>query len=108
MASDSKYASCSVAGDGILYIEGSKKTEKFKIIDMSAVVVRIQTPLILKEGQGLRLKIRLIGGVIDVHLNVNGKVSRVIDNGYEIKFMGLSDNERQEIDELMKNTCNIE
>ena len=107
MASDGKYANCKVAGDGKLSIEGSSKSNKFKIMDMSAAGVRIGTDTDLCEGMAVKLKIRLIGNIVDVFMNVNGKISKSIENGYEIEFTDLPDDEKNEIDQLMRNACNI-
>lgn len=107
MGYDRKYASCSVAGDGKLTVASSEKVEKFKIINMSAAEINIETSAEIPEGMSVKLKIRLIGGVIDAHLDVNGKVLRKIEKGYEISFFDLSDSDREEIDELMRDTCNI-
>lgn len=103
-----KYASCNVAGDGKLYTENNNKAEKFKIIDMSAAGIRLETPAVLQEDIEVKLKIRLIGGPVDAHMDINGKVKRRLEKGYEIEFVDLSDFDREEIDELMRNTCNIE
>lgn len=108
MLSTGKYASCNVAGDGKLFIEGNNKAEKFKIIDMSAVGIRLETTATLPENTAVKLKIRLFGGVVDANMDVNGKVARAIEKGYELEFTDLSDGEKEEIDELMRNTCNIE
>ncbi len=108
MLSTGKYASCNVAGDGKLFIEGNNKVEKFKIIDMSAAGIRLETTAALPENTAVKLKIRLLGGVVDANMDVNGKVARAIEKGYELEFTDLSDGEKEEIDELMRNTCNIE
>lgn len=108
MKSDMKYVSCAVAGDGKLNVEGSKKVERFKIVDMSATGTNIEISAEILEGTAVRLKIRLIGVLIDAHIDVNGKVVKRIENGYNIEFVDLSDSKREEIDELMRNTCNID
>lgn len=107
MASTGKYASCNIAGDGKLFVEGSNKPEKFKIIDMSAAGVRLETAATLQESTPVMLKIRLIGGIVDAFIDINGKVAKTIEKGYEVEFTNLSDSEKEEIDELMRNTCNI-
>lgn len=106
--STGKYASCSIAGDGKLYTENNNKMEKFKIIDMSAEGIRLETQAVLQEITGVELKIRLIGGPLDAYMDISGKVKRRLEKGYEIEFVGLSENAREEIDELMRTTCNIE
>ena len=102
-----KYANCSVAGDGKLYIKDSNKPEKFKIIDMSAAKIKLETSVVLQEDTGVRLKIKLIGGAIDAHIDINGKVKKQLEKGYEIEFVDLLDSELEEIDELMRSTCNV-
>jgi len=102
-----KYASCNVAGDGKLYTKGNNKADEFKIIDMSAKAIRLETSAVLQVDMGVKLKIRLIGGPIDAYIDINGKVKTQLEKGYEIVFVDLSDDDREEIDELMRNTCNI-
>ena len=103
-----KYASCNVSGDGKLYIKGIKNADKFKIIDMSAEGMRIQTSAELNEHMSIKLKIRLKGSPIDAYMDVNGKVKGKLENGFEIEFLDLLDSDKDDIDELMRNTCNIE
>lgn len=108
MMVDVKYASCNITGDGKLNIEGSMKVEKFKIVDMSASGINIETSAEIPKGMVVRLKIRLPGVIVDAHIDVNGKVTKRIENSYNIEFVGLSDSNREEIDELMRSTCNID
>ena len=108
MMADVKYASCNIAGEGKLYVQGSNRVEKFKIVDMSAAEINIETLAKVLEGTAVRLKIRLIGVIVDAHIDVNGKVVKRIENGYSIEFVGLSDSNREEIDELMRSSCNID
>ena len=103
-----KYASCNVSGDGKLYIENNKNADKFKIIDMSAEGIRIETLAELKEQMNIKLKIRLKGSPIDAYMDVKGKVKGKLENGFEIEFLDLLDSDKEDIDELMRNTCSIE
>lgn len=104
---DRKYANCNIAGDGKLYIEGNGEAIKFKIIDMSASGVNIGTKAGLLEGGSVKLKIRLRAGAVDAYIDLDGKVSEANDKGYNIEFVGLSEDTKDEIDELMRNTCDI-
>lgn len=75
---------------------------------------RLWVIIIIKEMEkelhdtAVKLKIRLFGGVVDANMDLNGKVAKAIEKGYELEFIALSDSEKEEIDELMRNTCNIE
>ncbi len=103
-----KHASCNVAGDGKLYKESNKNAEKFNIIDMSAEGIRIETSAELNNEMNIKLKIRLKGSPIDAYMDVNGVVIGKLENGFEIEFLDLLDSDKDDIDELMRNTCNIE
>ncbi|MDF2985787.1 MAG: hypothetical protein K0R50_1297 [Eubacterium sp.] len=102
-----KYASCNVTGDGKLYTD-TNVADNFKIIDMSAEAMRLETPAALHANMRVKLKIRLKGIPVDVHLDINGIVKSQLYKGFEIEFHDLSDFDREEIDELMRSTCNIE
>jgi hypothetical protein len=103
-----KYAICNVSGDGKLYTESNNNADNFKIIDMSAEGIRIETSAELHEQMVIKLKIRLKGSPIDAHIDVNGKVKGKLEKGFEIEFLDLLDSDRDDIDELMRNACNIE
>lgn len=103
-----KYAICNVSGDGKLYTESINSADKFKIIDMSAEGIRIETAADLQQQMMVKLKIRLKGSPIDAHIGVNGIVKGRLEKGFEIEFLDLLDSDRDYIDELMRNTCNIE
>jgi hypothetical protein len=103
-----KYTSCTIAGDGKLYTQSNNKSEKFKIIDMSAARIILETSAVLQEAIEVKLKIRLTGGPVEAHIDISGKIKSRFEKSYEIEFINLSDSAREEIDELMKNTCNIE
>ncbi len=103
-----KYAICNVSGDGKLYIENNKNADKFKIIDMSAEGIRIETSAELKEQMNIKLKIRLKGSPIDAYMDIKGIVKEKLEKGFEIEFLDLLDSDKEDIDELMRNTCSIE
>lgn len=103
-----KYVSCNVSGDGKLYIESNKNADKFKIIDMSAESIRVETSAELHEEMNIKLKIRLKGSPIDAYMDVKGRVKGKLENGFEIEFLDLLDSDKDDLDELMRNTCNID
>lgn len=103
-----RYASCTIDGEGILYTENNKFEEKFLIIDMTAIGIMLETSAILQENTKVKLKIWLMGSPVEVHIDLVGRVISKIKKGYEIEFLDLSSYDREEIDELMKSTCNIE
>lgn len=102
-----KYAICNVAGDGKLFNKNNFHIDKFRIIDMSAGAVRLETPAILIPGNEVKLKMRLKSNPIEVHLEIQGIVTAEIYKGYEIQFLNLPEGVIKEIDELMRETCNI-
>lgn len=112
MQEGSKYPSCNVAGGGKLFIKPSGKEETFKIIDMSAAVIRVDTDAELEEGVTVGLKIKLNSLVFDVNIDASGRVIKRTQKEkgceYSIEFTELSERDREEIDELMRSTCNLE
>lgn len=103
-----KYAICNIAGDGKLLSKSNFHIDKFKIIDMSASGIRIETSAVLIHGDEVKLKIRLKSSPIEAHLEIEGVVTMELYKGYEIEFLNLSEDVIKEIDELMRETCNIE
>jgi hypothetical protein len=107
MVAESKYASCGVSGKGKLVAAGHEKSEKFRIIDMSASEINIETMADIPEGMPVKLRIQLNGMLVDVHMDVRGTVTGRIDNGYRIELIDLPESDREEIDEMMRSACNI-
>jgi len=97
-----KYTSCDVAGSGKLNNDVS-----FKIMDLSAERVRIKTEAPLAINSNVSLDIMLDSGLFQIEIKAKGKVSKKIDNGYEVIFADLPEKDRTEIDELMKSSCNM-
>jgi len=102
-----RYANCNVAGEGILYTGNYEVEEKFLIIDMTVVGIMLETSATLKENTKVKLKIWLMGSPVEVNIDLVGRVISKIKKGYEIEFLDLSSYDREEINELMRSTCNI-
>lgn len=97
-----KYPLCEVIGSGKL-----NKDVSFKIIELSAEKVRIKTDAPIKINSSVSLDMSLDAGPVQIKIISNGNVSDKIDGGYEILLTDISDEDRNEINELMKSTCDI-
>lgn len=104
---DKQYVTCNIAGEGKLFVEGNKAAAKFKIIDMSAEGINLTTKTRLLEGEAAKLKIRLSAGVVSAFIDLNGRVAKTFENGCYIEFVGLSEATKEEIDELMRDSCDM-
>jgi hypothetical protein len=94
--------SCNVIGRGKL-----NKDVSFKIIELSAEKVRIETDAPIEMKSSVSLNMVLDAGLVQIKINANGRVLKKIEKGYEIILTDISDADRNEISELMKSTCDI-
>ena len=97
------YPSCNIIGNGKLNNDVS-----FKIIDLSAERIRIKTDAPIKIKHNVNLAVSLDAGLFEITIKSKGFVSQKVPEGYEIKFTDISDIDRNEINELMKSSCNID
>jgi hypothetical protein len=100
--SKTKYLSCDVQGKGTL-----NNDLHFRIIELSAEHIRIRTDAPIKIDSQVHLDFSLDGGLFVIKVSCNGIVSRVVENGYQIDFTDIADNDKIEINELMKSSCDI-
>ena len=100
--SANKYPSCNVKGQGTL-----NKDLAFDIIDLSAERIRIKTQAPVQMKSKVRLDVSLDGGLFIIRIKSNGIVSKKIEKGYEIIFTDILNQDRTEINELMKSSCGI-
>ncbi len=100
---------CKVKGWGEIFTENKSKGVHFSIIEMSADDIRILSTDELENNANVRMKIHLPSFLFQVNIKVVGKIysKTKVDNGfiYDLKFVGLPDNDRKEIDELVKSAC---
>jgi len=95
------YQSCNIVGSGKIFIKDIKKAEKFKIVEMSAEKIKIETDSQLELDTIVHLKIILNSILFNIYIDAKGKV---IEKNI-IEFMGLSDKVKKEIDEIIGNAC---
>ncbi|WP_298840866.1 hypothetical protein [Clostridium sp.] len=106
---NNKYPSCEIAGGGKVFLKDTKNGEKFKIIRMSAENIEIKTSMQLEVGTLVDLKIILNSILFEMDINAKGKVVGKLEptEKYRIQFIDLSDKAKKEIDEIMRNACDI-
>lgn len=106
--SNDKYTSCDVLGGGKIFLKDAKKGEKFKIVEMSAEVIKIKTSMQLEVDNLVDLKIRLNSLLFEIDIDSVGKVVEKLEptDIYTVEFIKLSDKAKREIDEIMRNACN--
>lgn len=106
---NNKYTSCDVVGGGKVFLKDSDNGGKFKIIEMSAVEIKINTSIELELDTIVDLKIVLNSILFDIDLDVTGKVVEKLESSekYRIEFIELSDKVKEEIDDIMRSACNL-
>ena len=111
MEAKSKYPSCDVTGGGKIHVHTEDKGEKFRIITMSAELLQIRTTAKVEVGDIVTLKVQINSGLFEFDVNAVGKIIDKADLSSEIKytieFVGMADNDKEEIDEFMRSSCNI-
>jgi hypothetical protein len=106
---NNKYTSCDVVGRGKVFLKNTERGEKFKIIEMSAVEIKIKTSLQLELDTIVNLKIILNSILFDIDVDATGKVVEKLESteNYRIEFIDLEDKAKEEIDDIMKSACNL-
>ena len=104
-----KYTSCEVEGGGKVFLKNTDDGEKFKIIEMSAEEIKIKTSMQLELDTIVDLKIILNSILFNIDIDAMGKVVEKLESTdkYRIELMGLSDEAKEEIDEIMLSACNL-
>ena len=106
---NNKYLSCNIVGGGKVFLKGNEEGEEFKIIEMSADEIKIETGLHLELDNIVKLKIILNSILFDIDIDAMGKVVEKLElkEKYRIEFMELSEKAKEEIDEIMRNACDL-
>lgn len=111
MTDNKNYPSCNVIGNGKLEFLSSGKTIPFKLISMSAASVLVQMEQDVDTSLLVLIHIVLKSGFFDVRINAEGVtgISSKLDSGYqcEIAFANLSEDDQNEINELMVSSCDL-
>jgi hypothetical protein len=111
MEGKNKYPSCDITGGGKIHVHTGDKGEKFKIITMSAEKLQIRTTANVNITDIVTLKVQINSDLFAVNINAIGKIVDKIDLGNEFKytteFVGMSDSDKEDIDQLMRSSCNI-
>lgn len=111
MEEKNKYPSCDVTGVGKIHVHTGDKGEKFNIITMSAEILLIRTTAKVDVGDIVTLKVQIKSDLFMVNLNAVGKIMDILDLNsefkYTIEFVGMLDSDKEEIDHLMRSSCNI-
>lgn len=111
MTNDKEYPSFNIAGNGRLEIVSSGKTIPFRLVSMSAVCALICMEEEIDISSQVKIQIVLKSGFFDVKINAEGisKMSNQSDSGYqyEIPFTSLSEDEINEINELLINSFDL-
>lgn len=111
--SNRDYMRCEVFGGGEIVSKDSGMVEEMDIENMSAKGIQIRTALTLSVGEKVELDIAFGGAQVQRSMIIRGIVTRVehetiLGNSYGIRFEGLSDLQRADIDEVMRITCKLE
>lgn len=106
---NNKYTSCDVVGGGKVFLKDSDNGAKFKIIEMSALEIKIKTSMKLELDTIVDLRIVLNSILFDIDLDAMGKVVEKLESieEYRIKFIDLSYKAKEEIDDIMRSACNL-
>lgn len=106
MGTKSKYLSYEVPGGGKIRIHTGDKGEKFKIITLSAEKIQVMTAAKIEVGDSVSLKVQINSGYFEFDINSDGKIieKAPFNNGikYTIEFNGMSEIDKQEIDEYLR------
>jgi flagellar assembly factor FliW len=106
-----KYQSGYMVGGGKIHPHTCDKGEKFRIITMSAEKLEISTTANVNVSDIVTLKIQIKGDFCTVNIKAVGKIldKSNLDNEmkYTIEFVGMSDSDKEEIDELIRSSCDL-
>jgi hypothetical protein len=111
--SNRDYMRCEVYGGGEIISKDSGIMEDMDIENMSAKGIQVRTQMKLQIGEAVELDIAFGGAQVQRTMIIRGVVTRIdhetiLGNSYGIKFEGLTDLQRADIDEVMRITCTLE
>lgn len=102
-----QFCRCSVQGSGKILSNNSKYI-KFQIIDLSADGARISSLIELEANAQIKMIIVLPSFLFQVKITTDAKIvqKKEVDNGfeYDVDFIGLSEQDQLEIDEMIRST----
>lgn len=111
MTDNKKYPSCNIAGNGKLEVLSSGKKIPFKLISISAESAFVQTEDNIDTSLKVLIHVVLKSSIFEVRINAEGitKASNKTESGYqyEIAFTNLSEDDQNEINELMVSSCDL-
>lgn len=111
MTESRKYPRCDINGTGELTLHASGEKYKFKLVDMSAEGIKVLLENAFESDQQVSVSIRLKSNIFEVKIKAQGVVMRTekVDTLYEcaVEFTELPEFDREEINELMKSSCNL-
>lgn len=99
------YQSGYVVGGGKIHIHTSDKGDNFKILRMSAEEIHISTIANANISDIVTLKVQIKSDILMVNIKAIGKIiEKVLYNNeieYTIEFVGMSDSDKEDIDQLI-------
>jgi hypothetical protein len=98
-----KYQFCNISGKGKI-----NRDTAFSIINLSADRIRIKTDAPIELSSKVLLDIALDGGLYQINIKSSGIISKKIFSGYEIRFTGMPEAEKKEINDLVKSSCDLD
>jgi c-di-GMP-binding flagellar brake protein YcgR len=105
MEGKKNYQSGYVVGGGKIHIHTADKGDKFKILNMSAEKIEIMTIANANVSDIVTLKVQIKSDLCMVNIKSIGKIiDKAIFNNeieYTIEFVGMSDSDKEEIDQLI-------
>jgi hypothetical protein len=105
------YQSGYMAGGGKIHVHTCDKGEKFQIITMSAEKIQISTTANMNVSDIVTLKVQIKGDLCTVNIKAVGKILDKSNLGnemkYTIEFVGMSDSDKEDIDELIRSSCDL-
>lgn len=108
---ETQFCRCNVKGSGKIFTDKDKYIE-FEIIDLCAEDSKVFSPNEVDTGIRVRIAIVLPAILFQVEINTEAIIVQKTKtgNGFEycLEFVDLSEEDKCEIDELMRSTCNME
>ena len=103
------YNRCNITGNGVLNLKENEKI-KFHIVDLSASGIKIKVDQKIELDSLVEVDFYLDNHSCRKQILTSAKVLREHDNEnniYGLKFIGLNEFSKIEIDEIMKTKCDL-
>jgi c-di-GMP-binding flagellar brake protein YcgR len=105
-----KLTCCSITGIGKILRDGGHSVD-FEIVDLCSEGAKIHTTDDIETGTQLKIEIVLPAILFQVEINTDAVIVKKgnTEDGflYGLEFIGLSERDRREIDEIVVNTCGV-